>query len=194
VSVILTALLTYFANPSRAVDAETIKADQSTIKTDQSAIRADKGQLKADQAQISAYQEQNAAAISHDANEVNYGLLPGPNSGGSGVWIMNASGGWIRDMTLVVPVIVQESRAPGGGISMNFPNFSVYGPVGAGFTGETCNATSGCTFQDPLLDLGPCMEAATTVLKSLPGLSGAAMAAPDLREPSHHWKSRLQMR
>jgi len=173
VAVVLTAVVTHFADPGRAIDAETIKTDQSTIKTD-------KGQLKADRAQVKAYQEQNAAATSHDADEVSYGLLPGPNSGGSQVWIMNESDGWIRDMTLVVPVTVKESRSPGGGISINFSNFSLYGPLGPGFTGETCTTTSGCTFRDPLLDLGPCMEAATTVLKSVPSLSGAAMEKSSL--------------
>lgn len=130
----------------------------------------------ANNATVQAEQDQAAAALSHDASEVILGQgLRSPQ-----LVIENTSDGWIRNITLLVPVPVQETREPGGGVSVSIPNFSIYSPVFGGFTGVWFSGNS-AYFHEPLPDIGPCELVATTALKSFPAdLDSTALAKAEI--------------
>jgi hypothetical protein len=134
----------------------------------------------ANEAAIQGQQQAAAAALNQDAELVDFGLGTVPHSSSPQIVIENRSSGWIRNMTLVVPVPVQQTREANGEVNINFPSFGIYTDGGNGFYGIRGTADGGFVFSEPLPDIGPCELAVTTALKSFPNLNPATLAKSEL--------------
>jgi hypothetical protein len=136
-------------------------------------------QAAANQAADQAQQDAAAAALRHDAELVDFGLKTPSRSISQKIVIENRSSGWVRNLTLVVPVPVPKTPEAGGDVSISIPNFNVYQGVG-GFQGVWYTVKGGATFREPLPDIPSCFRAVTTVLRSLPGLDPTTMATAQI--------------
>jgi hypothetical protein len=137
-------------------------------------------QAAANEATVQAENDQAAAALSQDAELVNFGLGSAPHSSSPQIVIENRSSGWIRNITLVIPAPVRESSNSDGSVSISIPNFTIYsGGVDNGSEG-VLGTPSGVTFREPLLDIGPCQLAVTTALRSFPSIDPATLAKSEL--------------
>jgi hypothetical protein len=133
----------------------------------------------ANEAAVQAQREAVAAARSREAELVDFGLGHAPHSSAPQIVIENGSSGWIRNMTLVVPVLERKTPEADGSVSTSFPKFTVYSGGGSGFQGVLATA-NGANFREPLLDIGPCELAVTTALRSFPALDPATLARSEL--------------
>lgn len=133
----------------------------------------------ANEATVQAQQDAAAAALSQDADLVDFGLGSAPHSSSPQIVIENRSSGWIRNLTLVIQVPVRETTEPDGSVSVSMPNFGTYSGGGNGFQGVEVTA-NGATFREPLLDIGPCELAVTTALRSFPHIDPATLAKSEL--------------
>lgn len=133
----------------------------------------------ANEATIQAQQDAAAAALSQDAKLVTFGLGSASHSSSPQIVIENRSSGWVRDMTLVIPVPVRETREADGGVGVSIPSFGLYSGGGNGFQGVVVTA-NGAYFREPLLDIGPCELAVTTALRSFSHINPATLAKSEL--------------
>ena len=168
-----------------AVAAAVVSAVISVPTTLLIANQLDQGSANA--ATVQAQQDAAAAALSHDAELVGFGLATAPHSGSPQIVIENRSSGWIRNMTLVIPVPVRKTTEADGSVTFSIPNFGTYSGGGNGFQGVDMTA-KGATFREPLLDIGPCQLAVTTALRSFPALDPATLAKSELdfTDPNGH--------
>jgi hypothetical protein len=132
----------------------------------------------ANEAAIQAQQEAAEAALSQDAELVDFGLGTAPHSSSPEVVIENRSSGWIRNLTLLVPMSERETTNSDGSVSISVPPFSVYADGGSGDSGML-GTPDGIFLQDPLPDIGPCELAVSAVVKALPSVTRTALAASD---------------
>ncbi len=135
----------------------------------------DPHQGAANEATIQAQQEATAAALSHNAELVDFGLSSASHGGAPQIVIQNRSSGWVRNMTLVISVPVRTLS--NGTIAI--PNFGVYSGGGNGFQGVSVTA-NGAVFREPLADIGPCELAVTTALRSFPTINPSTLAKSEL--------------
>lgn len=136
-------------------------------------------QAAANEAAIQAHQAAVAAALRHDAELVHFGQGTPPGSRSVQIVIENRSPGWVRNMTLIIPVPERKTPAAGG-TWISVPDFSVYGGGGNGFQGVTVTAAGGAVFREPLTDLGPCELGVTTAARSFPTLNPATLVRSEL--------------
>ena len=115
------------------------------------------------QRQQAAARAQKEAALRHDASEVTYGLGPGPHGSGIQLSIDNASHGWVRDVTLHIPV---PAKIKGGSVTL--PNLGILA-ANTGFEGELMTS-AGAYFTIQLADIPPCEQSFTPLLSALPTL------------------------
>jgi hypothetical protein len=134
----------------------------------------------ANEATVQAEQDAAATALSQDAELVDFGLGSAPHTSSPQIVIENRSSGWIRNLTLVIPVPEQKTTEPDGSVSISFPNFAVYSGGSTGFQGIWGSA-SAATFREPLPDIGPCELAVTTALRSFPAIDPATLASSELQ-------------
>jgi hypothetical protein len=136
-------------------------------------------QGSANEATIQAQQDEEEAALSQDADLVDFGLGTAQHSRSPQIVIENRSSGWIRNITLIIPLSLQGTTNSDGSTTISIPNFTVYSGGGNGFEGIT-GTPNGITFREPLPDIGPCELAVTTALRSLPSLGLATLAKSQL--------------
>ena len=135
----------------------------------------------ANEAGVQGERVSEASALSADAKLVDFGTGTDPKTGRPQVVIENRSSGWIRNVTLVIPVAVRETTNSDGSVSMSISSFTIHDDGGSGYQGLV-GTPDGIFLRDPLPDTGPCELAVTTVLMALhfPYISGATMARSEL--------------
>lgn len=127
-----------------------------------------KNQSAANAAQIKAAQAQEASTLRQYAQEVSYGLGPAPgrNNGSPQLIIENRSNGWLRDVTLILPI-------PTSGNGIDTSVNPVDGMVGSVRINSDENGNS-VTFQ--LANIPPCEMAITKILAAIPGIEPGDLA------------------
>jgi hypothetical protein len=119
------------------------------------------------------------ATLSQEAELVDFGLGTAPHSSSPQIVIENRSSGWIRNITLTIPVPTRETPNSDGNVTISIPNFGVYSGGGDGGQGIT-GTPNGIIFREPLPDIGPCQLAVTTALRSFPSINPATLAKSEL--------------
>jgi hypothetical protein len=140
-------------------------------------LASPKNQDAANAVTINAAKAQQANALRRYADQVTYGLGPAPSSNSRSrtpqLIIENRSGGWVRNVTLIVPVPIQGKNG-----SIHLPGFAVVsGMVGHEMEGI---GASGGFVSIQLANIPPCEIAVTALLTAIPSAQPAELAGSEL--------------